>query len=62
MCPSRAWIYSAIERLAALGYIKSAYLGMRPWTRMACAQLLEEAGEKLQNYDSAGEAGRLTER
>jgi len=47
--PLDSWIYPAIERLAALGYIQTAYLGIRPWTRMACAQMLQEAGEKLQD-------------
>lgn len=44
-----SWVYPAIQRLAALGYIDSAYLGIRPWTRMACARMLEEAAEKLRD-------------
>jgi len=43
--PLDSWVYPALERLAALGYIQSAYLGMRPWTRMECARLLEEVGD-----------------
>jgi membrane-associated phospholipid phosphatase len=55
-----SWIYPALQRLIALGYMQSNMLGMRPWTRMACAQMLEEAGEKLQNDGmEAGEAGRI---
>jgi membrane-associated phospholipid phosphatase len=50
--PLDSWIYPAMDRLAALGYIQSAFLGLRPWTRMECARLLEEAGTKLQS-DSA---------
>jgi membrane-associated phospholipid phosphatase len=42
-----SWIYPAMERLAALGYIHSEFLGMRPWTRIECAQLVEEAGDKI---------------
>jgi hypothetical protein len=42
-----SWIFPAIERLSALGYIHSEFLGMRPWTRMECAQLVEEAGDKI---------------
>ncbi len=38
-------IYDEIERLAALGYIHSEFLGLRPWTRMTCARMLQEAGE-----------------
>jgi Capsule assembly protein Wzi/PAP2 superfamily len=42
-----SWIYPAIERLAALGYIHAEFLGMRPWTRIECAHLMEEAGDRL---------------
>jgi hypothetical protein len=42
-----SWIYPAIERLAALGYIRTEFLGMRPWTRLECARLVEEAGDRI---------------
>ena len=45
--PLDSWIYPAIERLAALGYIHSAYLDMRPWTRIECAQLVQEAADEI---------------
>jgi hypothetical protein len=55
-----SWIYPAIERLAALGYIHSAFLGMRPWTRLECARLVEEAGEQIEAEGPASrEANRL---
>jgi hypothetical protein len=58
--PIDSWIYPALQRLVALGYMQSNMLGMRPWTRMACARMLEEAGEKLQNDGlEAGEAGKI---
>lgn len=41
--PLDSWIYPALERLAALGYVKTAILGLRPWTRSECARLLSEA-------------------
>lgn len=50
-----SWIYPAIERLAALGYIRSEYLGMRPWTRIECARLVEEAGDAIRDDASAPE-------
>jgi len=56
--PLDSWIYPSLERLIAMGYMQSNMLGMRPWTRMACAQMLEDAGDKLQN-DEAGEAGKI---
>ena len=40
-----SWIYPAIERLAALGYIQDEFLGLRPWTRVECARLVQEGGD-----------------
>jgi hypothetical protein len=45
--PLDSWIYPAIERLEALGYINTAYVGLRPWTRLECARLVDEAGENI---------------
>lgn len=42
-----SWVYPALERLAALGYVTTAYVGLRPWTRLECARLVNEAGEKM---------------
>lgn len=44
-----SWIYPAIERLSALGYINSTFLGMRPWTRAECATLVAEAGGNIES-------------
>jgi hypothetical protein len=55
-----SWIYPALERLIALGYIQSEVLGMRPWTRMACARLLDDAEDRFPNNGlEEGEAGRI---
>jgi membrane-associated phospholipid phosphatase len=56
-----SWIYPAIERLAALGYIRMAFLGMRPWTRIECAHLVEEASDRVAFDGESGsrEAARL---
>ena len=55
-----SWIYPALERLAALGYINHEFLAMRPWTRIECAALVEEAGDELraERVDSS-EANQL---
>lgn len=45
--PLDSWVYPAMGRLVALGYIQSADLGMRPWTRMECARLLVQEAGKL---------------
>lgn len=50
-----SWIYPAIERLAALGYIHSAYLGMRPWTRIECAELIQEARDEIRDDASVSQ-------
>ncbi|MFL6354372.1 MAG: capsule assembly Wzi family protein [Bryobacteraceae bacterium] len=41
--PLDSWIYSALGRLIALGYIDSAYLALRPWTRLSCVRMLARA-------------------
>jgi len=46
--PLDSWVYPALERLAGLGYIHSAIVGLKPWTRMECARLTDEAGNTLQ--------------
>ena len=42
-----SWIYPALERLAALGYIHSQFSDMRPWTRLECTRMVQEAGQGL---------------
>jgi capsule assembly protein Wzi/PAP2 superfamily protein len=53
--PLDSWVYAAFERLAALRYVRSAILGLKPWTRMECARLAEEAAEALETADAPGE-------
>lgn len=45
--PLDDWVYPAIERLAALGYVHTQLMGLKPWTRIECARLTEEAAETL---------------
>jgi len=52
--PLDDWVYPALERLVALGYVQSAYLGMRPWTRMQIAQMLEETAERIVDNGDSG--------
>jgi hypothetical protein len=51
--PLDSWVYPAMDRLIAQGYIKSAIVDMRPWTRFECARLVNEAGEQLQDVDAS---------
>jgi membrane-associated phospholipid phosphatase len=46
--PLDSWVYPAFERLAALRAINTQIMGVKPWTRIECARLTEEAGETLQ--------------
>jgi hypothetical protein len=41
--PMDSWIYPALERLAALGFIPSQSVAIRPWTRKECLRQVEEA-------------------
>jgi membrane-associated phospholipid phosphatase len=59
--PLDSWIYPALERLAAMGYIKTAILGLRPWTRLECARLLSEASEREPDADRPTEVHQLYE-
>ena len=57
--PLDSWVYPALDRLAALGYVKSAYLNQRPWTRLECARLVEEIGEDIPQADTNSQFYRL---
>ncbi len=56
-----SWVYPAFERLAALQYIHTELLGLKPWTRIECARLTEEAAETLAQEPGADaeEAARV---
>lgn len=45
--PIDSWVYPAFDRLMALGYLRSAQAGIRPWTRAECARLVIEAEEAI---------------
>jgi hypothetical protein len=45
--PLDSWVYPAIDRLAGLGAINKQFVGLRPWTRIQCAQLVMDADENL---------------
>jgi Capsule assembly protein Wzi/PAP2 superfamily len=56
--PLDSWVYPAFDRLAALGVLKSALLGLKPWTRLECTRLLEEISGEVDEYNP-DEASRL---
>src|SRR5580700_10787248 len=57
--PLDSWVYPAIDRLAALGYTQTDFVGLRPWTRMECARLLLEADERAAGDDANTEVAHL---
>src|ERR1039457_3771337 len=50
--PLDSWVYPAFERLAALGYLPTEIIAIRPWPRLECARLIVEAEEQLQDSGS----------
>ncbi len=49
--PVDSWVYPAVLRLYALGYVDKAYLDMRPWTRVSLSRMLDETEERLEDVD-----------
>ena len=47
--PMDSWVYPALWRLQALGYIDTAYLGLRPWTRLSVAHMLQLSADAIDN-------------
>lgn len=50
--PLDSWVYPAIERLASSGYVRTQFLGLRPWTRLAIAAIIDDAAEQVDYADS----------
>src|SRR5580692_1697927 len=38
--PMDNWVYPALDRLHALGYLDTAFLGIRPWTRRSIQRMI----------------------
>jgi hypothetical protein len=57
--PLDSWIYPVMERLLALGYFDTAMLGLRPWTRLECARLLNEGADRRADDGESSEAAKL---
>ncbi len=54
--PVDYWIYPALDRLHALGYVDTAFLGLRPWTRMSIAHMLERSADRIESHTNIEEA------
>lgn len=57
--PPDSWVYPLFDRLAGLGVVQTAYEGIRPWTRMECARLVEEAGDSIQEFGEDSEVAKI---
>lgn len=56
--PVDNWIYPALDRLHTLGYLDTAFLGLRPWTRLSIAHMLQQSADDIdtdKNNDEARE-------
>jgi hypothetical protein len=57
--PLDSWVDSAFERLGAEGYVQTAFFSLRPWTRLDCARLIEEAEDQIANEPVTSETSAL---
>jgi hypothetical protein len=54
-----SWIYPAFDRLHALGYADTAFMGLRPWTRLSCLHILEQTAAQIDRAPGDGEAKHI---
>jgi hypothetical protein len=57
--PMDSWIYPALDRLHSLGYLDSAFLGIRPWTRLSIAHMLEQSADRIDTDTGNDEAKNI---
>jgi Capsule assembly protein Wzi len=57
--PIDSWVYPALARLQALGYLDSAFLGLRPWTRSAILSMLDLSEDNIRAEGPDTEALRI---
>ncbi len=54
--PMDSWIYPALDRLHSLGYLDTAFMGIRPWTRLSIAHMLELSADRIDTDTNNDEA------
>ena len=59
--PLDSWVYPALDRLHGLGYLDTAYLGLRPWTRRSIQRMLDETSQDG-GYSEESSGGRDSRR
>jgi hypothetical protein len=55
--PLDSWIYPAMMRLYSLGYVDTEFLGMRPWTRLSVAHMLDESADRINDSNDDQASG-----
>jgi hypothetical protein len=60
--PMDSWIYPALERLDALGFIQTQSVSIRPWTRHECLRQVMEAQQNLEAAKKTDSASREASR
>ncbi len=45
--PLDSWIYPAVMRLYGMGFVDTVFLGMRPWTRLSVAHMLDAGADRI---------------
>jgi hypothetical protein len=45
--PLDSWIYPAVMRLYGMGFVDTVFVGMRPWTRLSVAHMLEASSDRI---------------
>jgi hypothetical protein len=54
-----SWIYPALSRLQGLGYLDTAFLGLRPWTRLSVLHMLQRTADKIDSDSNNQEAREI---
>jgi hypothetical protein len=44
-----SWMYPALDRLHALGFLDTAFVGLRPYTRLSIAHMLEKTDDAIES-------------
>lgn len=57
--PMDSWVYPALDRLHSMGYLDTAFMGLRPWTRLSVAHMLQATADKIDNNPDDEEAREL---
>jgi hypothetical protein len=57
--PVDSWVYPAMTRLYSMGFLDTAFLGMRPWTRRSALHMLQASKDDIVNSDNEEAQGIL---